>query len=431
MDQSNPSWFLRYIVVIGICVASFLVINSFWGPIAGIILAGIMFLIGLLIIHGKGGFVRTVLIVLLIGAIVFFAYTTAEAGVAKKGWWAFGELRWSAFEAKYNEYTNLLKAKLFGYGEWTNPQAVEKKIPVGIKIKDITPTRDAFISGEDEIEIMANARIYGLEDISPKITFGCEIEDEKGNMILAKKENIEISGQETNEVFAPIGEDELYQIRCTFDKMSLASDKDNEVRGVKVKAEYSDFATRSNVIVYTLKKDIAKEIGDVNPFEYFRIQDSKNLDKDGVAIPHKEVKAPVELWLNMPVKQPFIEDINYFIGLKLNHDQLSWGGNLKKIKFLKLIYPENIAVREEKCTDFTEELTLKDSELEKINRKLETEKDIEVYINDIKYFCDFTVVEAGEVPESSFIRAQIVYDYEFVKTSSINLVKREEYAGLT
>ncbi len=424
MSNNLGGIYLRYFVVIGICIASFLVISSFWGSIMALVIAGIMFVIGLLIIHGKGGAVRTVLIILLIGSIVFFAYTTAESGVAKKGWWAFGELRWSSFVAKYNEYSNMLQAKLYGYGEWTNPQVTEKKMPIGIKIKDITPTRDAFISDEDEIEIIANARVYGLEGISPKITFNCEIEDENENMISAK--DVEISGQETNEVFVPIGQDELYQIRCTFDKMKAS--KPNEIRGVKIKAKYSDFVTRSNIIVYTLKKDVIKEIGDVNPFEYFRMSDPRNVDKEGIAIPHKEFSSPVELWLNMPVKQPFIEDINYFIGLKLNHDQLSWGGNLKKIKYLKLIFPDNIDIGK-KC-DLNEDLTLPKEDLAAINKKLEIEKETVDYINKIKYFCDLTVTDAGDVPKYSVIRAQMVYDYEFVRTSTINLVEKEEYKGI-
>lgn len=426
MDQSNPNWFLRYVVMIGICVASFLVIGSFWGPMIAMILVLIMFVIGLLIIHGKGGAVKTIMIVVLMISIVFFAYTTAEAGVAKRGWWGFGELRWSSFVAKYNEYSNMLKAKLYGYGEWTNPQTTQKKIPVGVKITDVTPTRDAFISDVDEIEIMASARVYGIQGISPKITFSCEIEDENEEMVSAK--SVEISGQEVNEIFVPSGQDELYQIRCTFDKMK--SSKPNEIKGVKVKAEYSDFVTRSNIVVYTLNDEVIKGIGDVNPFEYFHMSDPQNMGKDRIAIPHKDYSSPVELWLNIPVKQPFIEDINYFVGLKLNHNQLSWGGDLKKIKHLKLILPENIVAREEKC-DLTEDLTLSEEKLNAINKMLETEKETVDDVNNLKYFCDLNVVSAGDVPESSIIRAQMVYDYEFVRTSSITLVEKEEYKGLT
>ncbi len=413
--------FLYYISVIGVCIAVFFVLNSFLS-----LEYAIVFSVGLgviLIIPLRGGSTRALLIIALVGAIIYFGYFTGETGVAKRGWISLGDLSLSAIKAKINEWSNLAKAKLYGYGEWKNPQVVEKKKPVGVKIKDII-SKGFFISDKDEVEIRANIKVYGLKSISPKIKFGCEIENFDGNMIEA--ESVEVFGEETNEVFVPRGQDKIYTIKCNFGVME--SVKKNDIRKVKVKAIYSDFVTRANIIVYTLKGEVIKQIGEVDPFKYFRINDRRNIDREGIAIPHKEVNAPVELWLNIPTQQPFIEDVDYFVGMRLYNDNLWWGGKLRKLKYLSLIYPETI-VRGESC-DLDEDLVLVEEDFSKINKKLE-EDEFEVNdINNLKYFCDFSVVTAGDVPEASMIRAQLIYDYEFSKSSSITLVEEEEYKGV-
>jgi len=410
---------LYYILAIGVNFAWFFVLWSFLGVVWTWALILAIFFFILVILPGKVS--KVILVILLIGVVVCFGFMIFyEAGVAKRGWISLGDLSLEALKAKMNEYANLLKAKLYGYGEWKNPQVVEKRKPVGVKIKDII-SKGFFISGKDEVEVRANVKVYGLEGISLRIRFGCEIENFDGNMIEAK--SVEVFGEETNEVFVPKGQDKVYTIKCKFGVMKAV--KKNDIRKVKVKAIYSDFVTRANIVVYTLKGEIMKQIGEVDPFEYFRISDRKNIDKEGIGIPHKQTNAPVELWLNIPIKQPFMEDVDYFVGMRLYNDNLWWGGKLKKLKYLSLIYPENI-VRGESC-DLDEDLVLTEKDFEKINEKLEKGKFEVDDINNLKYFCDFNVVKAGNVPEASMIRAQLVYDYEFSKSSSITLVEEEEY----
>ncbi len=160
------------------------------------------------------------------------------------------------------------------FGEFTNPQAKEKKAPVGLNIENFKPVVGTFRS-DQEVRFTAEAKNYALpkfEEGSINVNqvsaeFGCVAISEDDKSLHGEIE-IKSSAREveTNVIpFIDIHRNTTFFVFCNFNEGKIKNKKDieegkAETKKATLSASYSNFVTESVLKTYILGKEKYEEI---------------------------------------------------------------------------------------------------------------------------------------------------------------------------
>jgi len=348
------------------------------------------------------------------------------------------------------------------FGEFKNPQIVEKKEPQGVEFTKIQSRRTIHRSGLDDIEIIANLKIHALKETPSQVEFSCFIDDvlvplegslsgvvsesaastageiageigggiagthlgalssgvsagrEVGKaigetLVKSTQGQIEIFGESSDNKIIDIfpGQGKSLSFSCKFDPVTLYITKERTTsQKITLNAVYKDFVTRSRLKVYTLEEDILQGMinNNVNPFVNFKVSDPL-LSSDRSIRPEQLIDSPGILSLSLIDSQPLTTDRKYLLGINLFNDKIRWNGRLTKLKSLKIFLPQGFNPTEGSCKEFF----ISDSLLVLKPEFMQEE------INELKFFCDFGIDSSAVNEDLSFslINAEAIYDYQF------------------
>lgn len=311
------------------------------------------------------------------------------------------------------------------YGTFKPPETVEKRKPQGVEFKKFETKKPIHRANIDEIETVANVKIYALEDSPTQVKFSCEKSDPVSLEKNLPAEKIIISGEleDSNSVYIFEGQDKSINVQCKFDKVDLTAidlvgEKTKTIQEkITLKADYEDFVVNSRIKIYTLENQILDNIENqnLNPFNYFKINDP--LISSERSVRSEQIKSgPVILSLNLLDAQPLTEGPTYLLSVEVYNDNLNWNGKIAKLKDLRLLLPEGFSPTEN-CKEFSQEnklLKLKTEVLSKLN---EVDKE--------RFYCDFKI-DSSAVTDSldySLIQAEAKFDYSFEAYTAATISK--------
>lgn len=316
------------------------------------------------------------------------------------------------------------------FGTFKNPQTVEKKKPQGIEFKNFQTKRDIYRQS-DQIEAVANVKIYALEKSDSEIEFSCL----KSDITQSTKEatEIQVYGEEegSRAVFIPANQEKTLSVQCKFDHVDLTTlipdtsiSKGKTIsQKITLQANYKDFIVDTRLKVYTLDSKVLDNLEKegTNPFRNFKINDP--LVSSDRSVRSEQLKvSPVILSLNLLDAQPLREGPKYLLEIDLKPDKLNWNGKLSKLKGLGLLFPNGFTPSESGCPDFDRSsgntLVLHNLALLEINKA----KNID---NNQKFFCEFSVDSSAISEDLSFslIQAEAKFDYIFEAYASATISK--------
>lgn len=332
------------------------------------------------------------------------------------------------------------------FGEFTNPQAKEKKAPVGLIIEKFESVVKTFRT-DQEIRLTAEMKHFALpkfeegreEDNKIKAGIGCYIFE--GNDPL-KETDVEIrssvgTSRETSEIPAlDKHKNSTFFIFCNLEEGKLTMDKgkNETAKRAKLNVTYFDFITESILKVYYLGKTkydeiILRENADLEFLNLLRNSASYpalvNNERKTIS---EYSSGPVKLSVNILNEQPLTSENGYTLIIRSEPNSIDWEGNIK-VNSIFLDVPSWFSPKDDQCA-FTsgsgassglKRLELKESE----KRGLYIcEGNISV-ASGCSYFCDFTIDGREDIKnvEEFNIRAVQKTDYTLEKSTVFSLVR--------
>lgn len=289
-----------------------------------------------------------------------------------------------------SQYIRKTETAVTGVGEWRNPYVTEAEEKKGVEIKII---KKDFYSPDETISIIGSGIIRALEEPA-KVYFGCSMEGKEG-----KAEE----GFESADVVANI--DNPFSAGC-----DIEQDGSVGIKNVKFSAIYTDFKTKGKLKLWALPGDEQEDLklAGIDPFVKNKeiVDTLTKFDKLLRLNKYRNTLSsytygPLILSLTVPAVQPLKED-TYKLLIGTDVDKLGWGGDLAPTVRgyrISLDFPSNV---DSDCGDF---YLLPD--------KGESQT----------FDCKFSIESIEEGLSFITIEAEIVYDYEFSKSTSVDVAK--------
>lgn len=305
--------------------------------------------------------------------------------------------------------------------EWKSPVVEESETRRFVEFKDFESEKSKYKFGED-ITLRGCAKIYGLQEKDFNAKFSCGNDDVEGEVKLYNKDDTKIEIDRDTE--------EVYCIACDikgFEKSTDSGATKVLAKTINFKINYEDFITKAGLPLWTVDKEEFDKYSakGENIFEKYKIT-SKYLLSDNTAVSYVD-EGPVSLGLGVFVQQPMTEG-EYVLGINLKEND-AWRGDLKAVKEIRINLPGNFEAVPEKCKGFVvdnnklvmNEKTGLDSYKE-IKQKL---KKKEALNHDL--WCDVLLYDVEETLTKLDITAYVVYDYEFVKKTTVNVFESDSF----
>jgi hypothetical protein len=277
-----------------------------------------------------------------------------------------------------------------------------------------------------DVEAMAEGSILSTEPT--QIEFSCLTEDGKGEV--ANQNNILSISPNRKEFFA---------IRCVYNKdnFDIDTNKASDSKKIKIIASY-DFTTDAYIPVYILRKDIL-EIKRQNEEDIFSDISDSNLNKIDGTVSSAYTNGPIKLLLRSIYTQPYTEEgpfgsgSYYTFDIRID-DNIQWTGNLNKIEELELLLPEEINIKSDdfEYTSIEDNFNIYKANsdlMNKLNKICEPRNALEKLKNLIDEDCwrrgdittnlEFSINNAPEEIEQTFIRARVSYKFSDEKQDTI------------
>ncbi len=321
------------------------------------------------------------------------------------------------------------------FGTFKPPETVEKRKPQGVEFRKFETKRPIHKSGE-EIETVANVKIYGLEDNPTTVTFNCKLEDVATTRNVANTlvgvvgetqsipaKEIKVFGENEPKVTVSEKREINKNVECKFSPIDITADlasakKQTVQRKLTLTATYEDFKVNSRLKIYTLESSTFEKLEseNINPFNYFKISDPLVSNNDQSVRSEQLSQSPGVLILTLLDAQPLTSDRSYLLGIELSNDKL-WNGKIAALKELKIKLPQGFSFEnQDECKGFRlsgdNTLIFNQAELNKLNEaKINTPEKIDKE----RLYCEITL-DSSAVTDSldyAFIEAEAKFDYDF------------------
>ena len=327
------------------------------------------------------------------------------------------------------------------FGEFTNPQAKEKKALVGLQIVKFESVVNTFRS-DQEVRLTAEVKNYalpkfefsrGIEESKVSSEFYCNATSEDDKFVNGQIEIRSSVGteRETNVIpFVDPHRNSTFFVFCNFKEGEIkpAKGKNETTQKATLSASYTGFVTESVLKTYILGKTKYNEINSrENRDAEFLNELRSSASYPGLINNERKTiseysSGPVKLSVNILNEQPLTSEDEYTLIVRSEPNSIDWEGNIK-VKDIFLEVPSWFSLDQDKC-DFegSGKLQLKVNDKERILSACEGKESVGTGCN---FFCDFKVVgkeNVGNIEEYN-IRAVQVTDYTVRKSTTFGLAK--------
>lgn len=323
----------------------------------------------------------------------------------------------------------------------------EENPNLGVHINKFYPKSKVFTSGEP-ITFTAEINAQSFKD-DASVNFDCKLEDYNNEDYGLGEAKIPSKG-DSNDITINKNTNSQLLVTCEFPQgIIISGNKDIIGKKSMIEAVY-DFETNAYVKTYFLNKEKYDSFisNSIDPFDYYGIKDSQNLNSDNTALPHYS-DGPVKLSINSKQTQPLTKGTKYLLEVKIaNREDY---GIIDKLDSLTIELSDKIKLVEDISCDFvsTGEKTEKGLNVYKITegsnilKRINTDcslsalfgKDITVedcisrYKSQATFQCwfniegDFSYSSSGEGISYDMLRATARYSYKTSKSSVANIEK--------
>ena len=228
------------------------------------------------------------------------------------------------------------------FGRFDNPQAIEKKAPVGLKIEKFEPVVNVFRTDQDvkltaEVKHFALPALRDTEQSTVTLGFSClsNLTNSNGSAVpgivsFARPGKTEIG----NTIEIKRNTNATYFVFCTFNRGDIKSTKKQETKKVTLFVSYNNFVTESVLKAYAIGKDRYSELNSRENRDVEILHELRNAASYPGLINNERKtiseysSGPVELGVSVLNEQPLLHDNRYTLIVSSRPNSIDWEGNI-------------------------------------------------------------------------------------------------------